>query len=421
MLLWLALAAQGGLVVVGSEQRHVMTTECDGNGHFGIYGGRYVAETLMPALIELEQVYGEAIEDPDFRLAFHDLLRHYVGRPSPLYFAQRVTEAFGGARIYLKREDLNHTGAHKINNTIGQALLAERMGKRRLMAETGAGQHGVATATAAALFGMECDVYMGEEDMRRQAPNVKRMELLGARLVPVASGTRTLKDAMSEALRAWVANVDTTFYVIGTVAGPHPYPMIVRDFQSVIGRETKEQIMQQEGRLPDVVIACVGGGSNAAGIFHPFLDEEAVNLVGVEAAGLGIATGKHAASIGAGRPGILHGSKSYVLQDPDGQILNAHSISAGLDYPGVGPEHAAWADDGRVEYCAITDEEAVQAFHDLTLLEGILPALESSHALAEARKRAKDLGPEGLIVVNLSGRGDKDLDQVLAYDSAQKK
>jgi tryptophan synthase beta chain len=392
-----------------------MLTECDGNGHFGPYGGRYVAETLMPALIALEHAYNEAVEDPDFRLAFHDLLRHFVGRPSPLYFAQRVTEAFGGARIHLKREDLNHTGAHKINNTVGQALLAERMGKKRLMAETGAGQHGVATATAAALFGMECDVYMGEEDMRRQAPNVKRMELLGARLIPVSTGTKTLKDAMSEALRAWVANVDTTFYVIGSVAGPHPYPTMVRNFQTVIGRETREQIMQQEGRLPDMIIACVGGGSNSAGIFYPFLDEEDVKLVGVEAAGLGIPSGRHAASIGAGRVGILHGSKTYVLQDGEGQILNAHSISAGLDYPGVGPEHALWAESGRVEYCSITDDEAVQAFHDLTVLEGILPALEPSHALAEARKRAKDLGPEGLIVVCLSGRGDKDLDQVLAY------
>jgi tryptophan synthase beta chain len=392
-----------------------MLTECDGNGHFGPYGGRYVAETLMPALIALEHAYNEAVEDPDFRLAFHDLLRHFVGRPSPLYFAQRLTEAFGGARIHLKREDLNHTGAHKINNTVGQALLAERMGKKRLMAETGAGQHGVATATAAALFGMECDVYMGEEDMRRQAPNVKRMELLGARLIPVSTGTKTLKDAMSEALRAWVANVDTTFYVIGSVAGPHPYPTMVRNFQTVIGRETREQIMQQEGRLPDMIIACVGGGSNSAGIFYPFLDEEDVKLVGVEAAGLGIPSGRHAASIGAGRVGILHGSKTYVLQDGEGQILNAHSISAGLDYPGVGPEHALWAESGRVEYCSITDDEAVQAFHDLTVLEGILPALEPSHALAEARKRAKDLGPEGLIVVCLSGRGDKDLDQVLAY------
>ena len=395
-----------------------MNSEPNDLGHFEQYGGRYVAETLMPALLELDQAYQEAMADGDFRLAFFDTLKNYVGRPSPLFFAQRLTEAYGGARIYLKREDLNHTGAHKINNTIGQALLAERMGKRRLMAETGAGQHGVATATAAALLGMECEVYMGEEDMRRQAPNVRRMELLGTRMIPVRSGTRTLKDAMSEALRAWVANVDTTFYVIGTVAGPHPYPVMVRNFQSVIGRETGDQIMEQEGRLPDMIIACVGGGSNAAGIFHPFLEREEVKLLGVEAAGLGIDTGKHAASIGAGRVGILHGSKSYVLQDADGQVLNAHSISAGLDYPGVGPEHALWADSKRVEYSSITDAEAVQAFHDLTRLEGIIPALESSHAIAEARKRAAELGPEGLIVVNLSGRGDKDIDHVAEYEAS---
>ena len=395
-----------------------MNSEPNDLGHFEQYGGRYVAETLMPALLELDQAYQEAMADGDFRLAFFDTLKNYVGRPSPLFFAQRLTEAYGGARIYLKREDLNHTGAHKINNTIGQALLAERMGKRRLMAETGAGQHGVATATAAALLGMECEVYMGEEDMRRQAPNVRRMELLGTRMIPVRSGTRTLKDAMSEALRAWVANVDTTFYVIGTVAGPHPYPVMVRNFQSVIGRETGDQIMEQEGRLPDMIIACVGGGSNAAGIFHPFLEREEVKLLGVEAAGLGIDTGKHAASIGAGRVGILHGSKSYVLQDADGQVLNAHSISAGLDYPGVGPEHALWADSKRVEYSSITDAEAVQAFHDLTRLEGIIPALESSHAIAEARKRAAELGPEGLIVVNLSGRGDKDVDHVAEYEAS---
>ena len=319
----------------------------------------------MPALIDVEKAYAAAKDDPSFDREFRDLLKHYVGRPSPLYFAPRLTERFGGARIYLKREDLNHTGAHKINNTLGQALLARRMGKRKLMAETGAGQHGVATATVAARFGMECDVFMGEEDIRRQAPNVQRMKLLGARVVPVSSGTKTLKDAMSEALRAWVANVDTTFYVIGTVAGPHPYPVMVRDFQSVIGVETREQILEQEKRLPDMVIACVGGGSNAAGIFYPFLQDANVRLVGVEAAGLGVGTGMHAASIGAGQVGILHGSKSYVLQDPEGQILNAHSISAGLDYPGVGPEHAYWADKKRAVYVSITDREAVQAFHEL--------------------------------------------------------
>ena len=392
----------------------------DASGHFGIYGGRYVAETLMPALIEVEKAYRAAQADPAFDAEFRGLLRHYVGRPSPLYYAPRLTEAFGGAKIFLKREDLNHTGAHKVNNTLGQAILARRMGKKKLMAETGAGQHGVATATVAARFGMECDVYMGEEDIRRQAPNVKRMNLLGARVIPVSSGTRTLKDAMSEALREWVAAVDTTFYVIGTVAGPHPYPMMVRDFQSVIGIETREQLIELENRLPNLVIACVGGGSNAAGMFFPFLNDPSVRMVGVEAAGHGIATGEHAASIEAGRAGILHGSKSYVLQDAEGQIKNAHSISAGLDYPGVGPEHALWADLKRVEYAGITDSEAVAAFHELALLEGIIPALESSHALAEARKRAKDVGPQGSIIVCLSGRGDKDLESVLEYDANQK-
>lgn len=385
----------------------------DNRGHFGVYGGRYVAETLMPVLLELTQVYAEAKNDPGFDQEFRHLLADYVGRPSPLYLAQRLTDAAGGARIYLKREDLNHTGAHKINNTLGQALLARRMGKRRLMAETGAGQHGVATATAAALFGMECVVYMGEEDIVRQAPNVKRMRLLGAEVVPVGSGTRTLKDAMSEALRAWVATVDTTFYVIGSVAGPHPYPEMVRDFQAVIGMETREQIQQHEGRFPDLIVACVGGGSNAAGIFFPFIGEPGVGLVGVEAAGFGVETGKHAASIGAGRVGILHGSKSYVLQDEQGQILNAHSISAGLDYPGVGPEHALWADERSVEYSSITDAEALAAFHELTRLEGIVPALESAHAVAEAKKRASKLGEDKVIVVNLSGRGDKDVDSIL--------
>jgi len=391
-----------------------MTGQPDNRGHFGEYGGRYVAETLMPALLELEKAYAEAASDPAFGAEFERWLTDYAGRPSPLFFAARLTEAYGGPRIYLKREDLLHTGAHKINNTLGQALLARRMGKRRLMAETGAGQHGVATATAAALFGMECIVYMGEEDIRRQAPNVKRMELLNAEVVTVHTGTRTLKDAMSEALRAWVATVDTTFYVIGSVAGPHPYPLMVRDFQSVIGRETRRQILEKAGRLPDMILACVGGGSNAAGIFSSFTGDRAVRLVGVEAGGLGLASGKHAASILAGRVGILHGSKSYVLQDGEGQILNAHSVSAGLDYPGVGPEHALWADSGRVEYCSVTDEEALAAFHELTRLEGILPALEPAHAVAEARKRAQGRSPDGVLVVNLSGRGDKDMDSVLA-------
>ena len=398
-----------------------MKNQPDEKGHFGVYGGRYVAETLMPALIEVEKAYREAVQDPAFHTEFRRLLKDYVGRPSPLYLAERLTQEFGGAKVYLKREDLNHTGAHKVNNTLGQALLARRMGKRRLMAETGAGQHGVATATVAALFGMECVVYMGEEDIRRQAPNVRRMELLGAEIIPVTSGTKTLKDAMSEALRAWVAEVDRTFYVIGTVAGPHPYPVMVRDFQSVIGIETREQMLFREKRLPDMAIACVGGGSNAAGIFYPFIEDAGVRLVGVEAAGYGISTGLHSASIGAGSVGILHGAKTYVLQNADGQILNAHSVSAGLDYPGVGPQHAQWADEKRVEYVGITDDEALAAFHQVTRLEGILPALESAHAVAEARKRAPALGPAGVIVVCLSGRGDKDVETVLAIMAGQKK
>lgn len=392
-----------------------MNKKTDKTGYFGDYGGRYVAETLMPALIELENAYNEAKNDKAFMAEFHAMLSDYVGRPSPLYFAKRLTEAYGGAKIYLKREDLNHTGAHKINNTVGQALLARRMGKKRLMAETGAGQHGVATATSAALLGMECIVYMGEVDIARQEPNVKRMKLLGAEVVPVKSGTRTLKDAMNEALRSWVANVQTTFYVIGSVAGPHPYPAIVRDFQSVIGEETRGQILEKEGRLPDMIIACVGGGSNAAGIFMPFLDESDVHLVGVEAAGLGLETGKHAASIAAGSVGILHGSKTYILQNEDGQVHNAHSISAGLDYPGVGPQHALWADTRKVEYCSVTDAEALEAFHALTRLEGIVPALESAHALAETKKRAKSIGKDQIVVVNLSGRGDKDVDSVMNH------
>ena len=390
-----------------------MNQQPDTRGHFGVFGGRYVAETLMPILIDVDAAYRDALADPSFMTTFHAMLESYVGRPSPLYFAQRLTEAWGGARVYLKREDLNHTGAHKINNTLGQALLALRMGKTKLMAETGAGQHGVATATVAALFGMSCKVYMGEEDIVRQAPNVKRMELLGADVVPVSSGTRTLKDAMSEALRAWVAEVEDTFYVIGSVAGPHPYPMMVRDFQRVIGDEARRQFQELENGLPDAVIACVGGGSNAAGIFCAFVPDAGVRLIGVEAAGFGLETGQHAASIIAGQLGILHGSKSYVLQDENGQIQNAHSVSAGLDYPGVGPEHAMWADEGRAEYHSITDDEALDAFHELTRLEGILPALESSHAMAEAKKLAVELGQDKTIVVNLSGRGDKDLDTVL--------
>ncbi len=392
----------------------------DRNGHFGTFGGKYVAETLMPVLEEVEIAYESAAADPAFMAEFRNLLRDYVGRPSPLYFAKRLTEAWGGANIYLKREDLNHTGAHKVNNTLGQALLARRMGKTKLMAETGAGQHGVATATVAALFGMSCKVYMGEEDIVRQAPNVKRMELLGAEVFPVSSGTATLKDAMSEALRAWVAEVKDTFYVIGTVAGPHPYPMMVRDFQRVIGDEAREQFKSLGGGLPDVVIACIGGGSNAAGIFCAFTDDSDVKLIGVEAGGLGIETGKHAASIITGQVGILHGSKSYVIQDENGQIQNAHSVSAGLDYPGVGPEHSMWADEGRVEYHSITDDEALEAFQELTLLEGILPALESSHAVAEAKKMAKALGKDKTIIVNLSGRGDKDLDSVLKILESEK-
>ena len=395
-----------------------MKTQPDAMGHFGIYGGRYVAETLMPALLAVEEAYAAAKTDPAFQEEFRRLLSEYVGRPSPLNPAERLTRAWGGARIYLKREDLNHTGAHKVNNTIGQALVARRMGKRRLMAETGAGQHGVATATAAARFGMGCVVYMGEEDIRRQAPNVRRMELLKAQVVPVSSGTRTLKDAMSEALRAWVANVDDTFYVIGTVAGPHPYPVMVRDFQSVIGMETREQVLRAVGRPPDLILACVGGGSNAAGIFYPFLDDTGVRLVGVEAAGEGIPTGRHSASLCAGSPGILHGCRTYVLQDDEGQIHNAHSVSAGLDYPGVGPEHALWRESGRVEYAAITDAEALASFHELTELEGIIPALESAHALAEGKKRARSLGPDGVVVICLSGRGDKDVETVLAIDRA---
>ncbi|OGI52963.1 MAG: tryptophan synthase subunit beta [Candidatus Muproteobacteria bacterium RIFCSPHIGHO2_02_FULL_65_16] len=384
----------------------------DQRGHFGPYGGIFVAETLMQPLAELRAAYERLRADPQFQEEFTEDLRLYVGRPSPLYPAKRLTANWGGARIYLKREDLNHTGAHKINNTIGQALLARHMGKRRVIAETGAGQHGVATATVAARFGMKCVVYMGSEDMRRQAINVYRMKLLGAEVVPVESGSKTLKDALNEAMRDWVTNVENTFYIIGTVAGPHPYPMLVRDFQSVIGREVRYQIMEFEGRLPDALVACVGGGSNAMGLFYPFLDDAEVALHGVEAAGEGVATGHHAATLCAGRPGVLHGNRTYLLETDDGQIIETHSISAGLDYPGVGPEHAFLKDSGRARYAAITDREALAAFHELTRIEGIMPALESAHALAYAAKLARELGKDKSIVVNLSGRGDKDIHTV---------
>jgi len=380
----------------------------DAAGHFGPFGGRYVAETLMPAVIELEEAYRRIASDPAFQQELSRLLRDYAGRPTPLFPAERLTAQAGGAAIYLKREDLAHTGAHKINNTVGQALLARWMGKRKLIAETGAGQHGVATATTAALFGMECRIFMGVEDIGRQAPNVQRMRLLGAEVVPVASGTGTLKDAMNEAMRYWVEAVSDTFYVIGSVAGPHPYPMMVRDFQQVIGIEVKQQIHAAAGRPPDALIACVGGGSNAMGLFYPFLDD-AVELIGVEAAGKGIGSGKHAAALGAGSVGVLHGSKSYVLQDADGQIREAHSISAGLDYPGVGPEHAFLKETARARYVSVTDEEALHAFQALCRLEGIIPALESSHALAWAMQEAGRRPKRDLLIVNLSGRGDKDL------------
>lgn len=381
----------------------------DANGRFGEFGGRYVAETLMPLVLELEAEYRKARQDPAFAAEMQDLWTHYVGRPSPLYFAERLTEHFGGAKIYFKRDELNHTGAHKINNCLGQVLLARRMGKKRIIAETGAGQHGVATATICARFGLECVVFMGETDVERQKPNVFRMRLLGAKIVPVSSGTGTLKDAMNEALRDWVTNVETTFYCIGTAAGPHPYPEIVRDFQSVIGREARAQILEREGRLPDAVMACIGGGSNAIGLFHPFIDDEGVRLIGVEAAGHGIGTGMHAAALNGGRPGILHGNRTYLLQTEDGQIIDAHSISAGLDYPGIGPEHAFLRDMGRAEYLSCTDDEALAAFQLCTRLEGIIPALEPAHAIARVGEVAKDLGKNGLMILNLCGRGDKDV------------
>ncbi len=384
----------------------------DARGHFGKYGGVFVAETLIPALDELRQAYEAASTDPAFRNEYEYELRHYVGRPSPIYHARRWSELLGGAQIYLKREDLNHTGAHKVNNCIGQALLARRMGKPRVIAETGAGQHGVATATVAARYGMTCVVYMGSEDVKRQAANVYRMKLLGATVVPVESGSRTLKDALNEAMRDWVTNVADTFYIIGTVAGPHPYPMMVRDFQKIIGQECLAQMPELAGRQPDAVIACVGGGSNAMGIFHAYIPHEDVRLIGVEAAGHGLETGKHAASLTAGRPGVLHGNRTYLLQDRNGQIIETHSISAGLDYPGVGPEHAWLKDSGRAEYVTIADDEALAAFHDLCRYEGIIPALESSHALAHAAKLAPTLAKDKVLLVNLSGRGDKDMHTV---------
>ncbi|MEW5736479.1 MAG: tryptophan synthase subunit beta [Thermodesulfobacteriota bacterium] len=386
----------------------------DARGYFGPYGGRYVAETLMPALIELSEAYERVSGDPRFQAELSELFAHYAGRPTPLFFARRLTERLGGAQIYLKREDLAHTGAHKINNTLGQVLLARWMGKTKVIAETGAGQHGVATATAAALFGMECRVFMGTEDVQRQAPNVKRMELLGATVTPVSSGTGTLKDAMNEAMRYWVAAVADTYYVIGSVAGPHPYPAMVRDFQRVIGDEARRQIKEQAGRLPDTLVACVGGGSNAMGLFYPFVDDD-VEMVGVEAAGLGVATGKHSATLCAGSVGVLHGSKSYVLQSADGQILEAHSVSAGLDYPGVGPEHSFFKDLKRARYDCVTDDQALAAFHMLSTSEGILPALESSHAVAWAMAEASRRPSGDIMVVNLSGRGDKDLGIITAY------
>ncbi len=381
----------------------------DAKGHFGAYGGRFVAETLMPLVLSLEAAYEAAKKDPSFQAELDGLLKHYVGRESPLYFAERLTAHFGGAKIYLKREDLNHTGAHKINNCLGQILLARRMGKRRIIAETGAGQHGVATATVCARFGLPCVIYMGEVDIERQKPNVFRMKLLGAEVRPVSSGSRTLKDAMNEAIRDWVANVEDTFYIIGSAAGMHPYPMMVRDFQTVIGNETKAQMQAREGRLPDLVMACVGGGSNAIGMFHPFLDEPSVEIHGVEAAGDGVNTSRHAATLTKGSPGVLHGSRSYLLQDGDGQIIEAHSISAGLDYPGVGPEHSWLKDSGRVKYFSATDKEALTAFVLLSKLEGIIPALESAHALAHAGRIAPQMKKDQLIAVCLSGRGDKDV------------
>jgi len=391
----------------------------DEAGHFGIFGGRFVSETLMYALDELQEIYERVKNDPAFVAEFDKDLAYYVGRPSPLYFAEHLTKQVGGAKIYLKREDLNHTGAHKVNNTIGQALLAKYTGKRRVIAETGAGQHGVASATVAARLGLECVVYMGAEDVKRQALNVYRMKLLGATVVPVESGSKTLKDAMNEAMRDWVTNVDDTFYIIGTVAGPHPYPQLVRDFQSIIGREARQQCLDQCGKLPEALVACVGGGSNAIGLFHPMLPDESVKMYGVEAGGHGVETGKHAAPLNDGIPGVLHGNRTYLMEDENGQIIETHSVSAGLDYPGVGPEHSWLKDVGRVNYVAINDDEAMDAFRNLTRVEGIMPALESSHAVAYAEKLAKDMDKDDVIVVNLSGRGDKDILTVAKIDGIE--
>ncbi|WP_018416610.1 tryptophan synthase subunit beta [Teredinibacter turnerae] len=391
----------------------------DERGHFGIYGGRFVSETLMHALDELQEIYDRVKGDPDFQAEFDRDLAHYVGRPSPLYHAERLSQEMGGAQIYLKREDLNHTGAHKVNNTIGQALLAKFTGKKRVIAETGAGQHGVATATVAARLGLECVVFMGAEDVKRQALNVYRMKLLGAVVVPVTSGSKTLKDAMNEAMRDWVTNVDDTFYIIGTVAGPHPYPQLVRDFQCVIGREARRQTLEMTGKLPDALVACVGGGSNAIGLFHPMLEDESVAMYGVEAGGYGVETGKHAAPLNDGIPGVLHGNRTYLMEDENGQIIETHSVSAGLDYPGVGPEHSWLKDVGRVNYVAINDDEAMDAFRKLTRVEGIMPALESSHAVAYAMKLAAQMAHDQVIVVNLSGRGDKDILTVAQIDGIE--
>ena len=392
----------------------------DEHGHFGIFGGRYVAETLMPLVLDVERAYGEMKDDPEFHEEFRSYLKHYVGRPTALFYAERLTKSLAGAKIYFKREDLNHTGAHKVNNCMGQILLAKRMGKNRIIAETGAGMHGVATATVCALFDLPCTVYMGAKDIERQAPNVDRMKLLGAEIIPVTSGSSSLKDAMNDALRDWVANVEDTYYLIGTVAGPHPYPTMVRDFQSVIGEETRTQMLEMEGRLPDSLLACIGGGSNAMGTFHPFLDDEGVRIIAIEAAGKGVATTQHAASLSAGGPGVLHGNRTYLLQDGDGQITEAHSVSAGLDYPGIGPEHAWLHDTGRAEYVSITDSEAVEAFQLTTRLEGIIPALEPAHAVAHAIKIAGDLPADHLMVINMSGRGDKDMDSVAKYLEEQR-
>ena len=397
------------------DKRNTWDQWPDANGRFGEFGGRYVAETLMPLILELEEEYRAAKKDPAFAAQMEDLWKHYVGRPSPLYHAERISDHFGGAKIYFKRDELNHTGAHKINNCLGQVLLAMRMGKKRIIAETGAGQHGVATATVCARFGLQCVVFMGATDVVRQKPNVFRMKMLGAEIVPVSSGTGTLKDAMNEALRDWVTNVHDTFYCIGTAAGPHPYPEMVRDFQSVIGREAREQMLEREGRLPDAVMACIGGGSNAIGLFHPFIEDEGVRMIGVEASGHGVETGQHAAALNGGKPGILHGNKTYLLQDDDGQIIDAHSISAGLDYPGIGPEHAFLRDTGRAEYLTCTDKEALEGFKLCTRLEGIIPALEPAHAIARLGDVLETIDKDGLLIMNLCGRGDKDIFSVAEH------